>query len=229
MAGAPAYTPAAGAGAVYPGPAPTQGTDGVSVAALITGILGMGIIPIVLGILGLRRTGPGKQGGRGMAIAGLILGAIGVIVWIVVIAVLVWGIGQASSIYTDTQETLHTECEAGDLAACDTLYLVAPSGSEYEQFGRTCGDRGGSAGMCSTYTLDSDGDLVAPEPAVEDPGSSSADTYGDDPELDALWDACAAGDNQACDDLYMDSPFGSEYEEFGDTCGGRSDGSTFCS
>ena len=46
-------------------------------------------------------------------------------------------------------------------------------------------------------------------------------TYGDDPYLDRLWDACEAGDGQACDDLYLESPLGSGYEEFGDTCGDR--------
>jgi hypothetical protein len=45
--------------------------------------------------------------------------------------------------------------------------------------------------------------------------------YGDDPELDALYDSCKDGDMQACDDLYLQCPFGSEYEEFADTCGGR--------
>lgn len=45
--------------------------------------------------------------------------------------------------------------------------------------------------------------------------------YGDDAELDALWDACEDGDGQACDDLYFQSPFGSKYEAFGNTCGGR--------
>src|SRR5690606_4400453 len=62
------------------------------------------------------------------------------------------------------------------------------------------------------------------------PGSSTStgDSYGDDPALDALWDACEAGDGQACDDLYMDSPLGSEYEEFADTCGHRTDGGTYC-
>ena len=46
-------------------------------------------------------------------------------------------------------------------------------------------------------------------------------TYGDDPTLDALWDACEAGSGTACDDLYFDSEFGSEYEAFGFTCGNR--------
>jgi hypothetical protein len=43
--------------------------------------------------------------------------------------------------------------------------------------------------------------------------------YGDDPELDVLWDGCAVGDTVACDDLYFLSPVDSEYEWFGATCG----------
>ena len=50
---------------------------------------------------------------------------------------------------------------------------------------------------------------------------SGASSYGDDPELDALWDACEAGDDVACDDLYWESPLGSEYESFGLSCAGR--------
>lgn len=49
-------------------------------------------------------------------------------------------------------------------------------------------------------------------------------TYGDDPTMDALWDQCEAGDAAACDELYQVSPLDSEYERFGDTCGGRTDG-----
>ena len=50
-----------------------------------------------------------------------------------------------------------------------------------------------------------------------------------DATLDALWDGCEGGDMDACDELYSDSPFGSEYEDFGDSCGGRTDGGTWCS
>ncbi|WP_084106048.1 DUF4190 domain-containing protein [Demequina sp. NBRC 110056] len=46
-------------------------------------------------------------------------------------------------------------------------------------------------------------------------------TYGSDAYLDGLWDACEAGDDTACDDLYAESPFGSGYEAFGESCGGR--------
>lgn len=44
---------------------------------------------------------------------------------------------------------------------------------------------------------------------------------GDDPDLDALYNACAAGDGSACDQLFDEAPPGSEYEEFAGTCGGR--------
>jgi hypothetical protein len=43
--------------------------------------------------------------------------------------------------------------------------------------------------------------------------------YGDDPYLDELWDACEAGDQPACDDLYFASVAGSDYEWYGGTCG----------
>lgn len=63
-----------------------------------------------------------------------------------------------------------------------------------------------------------------------EPVSPNADGYGDDPYLDSLWDACEGGDMAACDELYMESPFGSEYEKFGDDCGsaGRSSFQIFC-
>lgn len=56
----------------------------------------------------------------------------------------------------------------------------------------------------------------------DDGGSSdgSTDGYGSDPDLDDLWDDCEDGDFEACDELWATSPFGSEYEEFGSTCGG---------
>ena len=43
-------------------------------------------------------------------------------------------------------------------------------------------------------------------------------TYGDDAYLDSLWDACAAGDAEACDQLYLESTPGTDYEWFGGTC-----------
>ena len=42
-------------------------------------------------------------------------------------------------------------------------------------------------------------------------------------QLDRLAEECDAGDFESCDDLYRESPLGSDYEYFGGTCGGRVD------
>jgi serine/threonine protein kinase len=46
---------------------------------------------------------------------------------------------------------------------------------------------------------------------------------GDDLELDQLAAECSAGLLDSCDDLYIESPIESGYEQFGGTCGARSD------
>jgi hypothetical protein len=61
-----------------------------------------------------------------------------------------------------------------------------------------------------------------------DSGSDGDGTYGSDSELDALYDACEEGDFEACDQLYLDSPSGSEYEEFADSCGNRNEPAGYC-
>lgn len=70
--------------------------------------------------------------------------------------------------------------------------------------------------------------VVVPDVSAPVGGSAAEGSYGDDPRLDDLWDQCAAGSGSACDDLYLESPFDSEYEEFGDTCGYRQDGGAWC-
>ena len=96
-------------------------------------------------------------------------------------------------------------CADGDYAGCDELYRRTPVGSEWEDFGSRCGNVNypETFGDCAN-TYD----------------SSSAFGYGEDPFLDALWDACAAGDSQACNLLYLRSASGSQYEEYGATCAG---------
>src|SRR3546814_9040926 len=73
------------------------------------------------------------------------------------------------------------------------------------------------------------GDDDADKPSDDGDDSSEGDgTYGSDPELDELCDACEDGDWEACDDLSMQSDVGSEYEEFGDTCGNRNEPAGLC-
>ncbi len=59
-------------------------------------------------------------------------------------------------------------------------------------------------------------------------GSGGEGSYGSDPDLDELYDACTEGDFASCDQLYLDSPSGSDYETYGDTCGDRNEPSGFC-
>ena len=63
--------------------------------------------------------------------------------------------------------------------------------------------------------------LNAPEEVPEEIAFVGPLTYGDDPELDALWDQCEAGEGSACDQLWELAPVDSEYERFGITCGER--------
>ena len=55
---------------------------------------------------------------------------------------------------------------------------------------------------------------------------SSDDQAAFDEIVDAYRSDCADGDMLSCDLLYLSSPFGSDDEEFGATCGGRTDGSS---
>ena len=104
-------------------------------------------------------------------------------------------------------------CAGEDWQACDELYLEADVNSEYEVFGDTCGYRTLDAFTCQD---EYGGSVTAAPPLGGDPRAPSAD-----PELDALWDACAAEDWVACDRLYFESEPDSDYEFFGATCGTR--------
>ncbi|GEM_PF-2362458 len=108
--------------------------------------------------------------------------------------------------YGDNAEldALWDQCDQGDGAACDELYWTSPSGSAYESFGNTCGNRMDSAPFSCA-----DGQSASADPVG---------AYGEDPTLDTLYDECSLGDYGACDTLYWDAPLGSQYEAYGSTC-----------
>ena len=66
--------------------------------------------------------------------------------------------------------------------------------------------------------------VPAPAPTQQPTG------LGTDAAMDLLANACFNGTMQACDDLYDQSPAGSAYETYGDTCAGRQPAATnrFC-
>lgn len=109
-------------------------------------------------------------------------------------------LGEGDSLFEpatdDELQALYDSCAAGELADCDQLYLSAPFGSDFEEFGSTCG--GTSDPMYGGCTGD----------------------FGMDIDLDALATECEAGDMDACDTLYFSSEYGSDLEAIADTCGG---------
>lgn len=209
---APATDPNAAA-MPYSGAAqPTSPTDPFAIVSLATGVLGMGVIPLVFGILSLRRTGPGKRGGHGLALAGTILGGIGLLGWIVV-GTLVGIAVHAANVAEDERQATMQEyadgCRDSDMDDCDLLALYADPGTDEEELAHTCNGLGDRDEYITCVLLQLELDTPS--------------AYGDDAELDGFYDACAAGDMTACDDLYDAAPYtqgDSVYRDFGDTCGG---------
>jgi hypothetical protein len=113
-------------------------------------------------------------------------------------------------------DALYASCDRGDMTACDALYRQAPRGSDYQDFGDTCGGRNDPGSFCT--------EIYGPTA----PGASPAalvtakdNAPGDDPHLDALYESCRAGSGGACDDLASEAAQGTVYEQYGLTCGRR--------
>lgn len=159
----------------------------------------------------------------------VILGVVGLLIVLAIVAVVlvvnrVKDVIEDVGVYgTDSQlDALWDRCANEDWQACDDLFIQSPVDSVYEDFGDTCGNRQASGtGVYCTEAFGAD-------TSGQDDSAGEPFTYGDDAYLDGLWDACEGGDMQSCDDLFFDSPFDSEYEEFGDTCGGRTEGGPSC-
>jgi len=100
-------------------------------------------------------------------------------------------------------------CSDGNYWACDGLfeldYYLPIIGGQYTDFGATCGDKVGVIeDWCAVYF-----DTQIPI------------SYGDDPNLDALYDECSQGNGDSCDLLYFASwkSDDDEYFQFAATCG----------
>ena len=96
-------------------------------------------------------------------------------------------------------DALAEECFDGDPSSCDDLYRDSDVGSDYEEYGGTCGGRTGSGQLGGCH-----------------------ERYPD-PDFAELRRECGGGDDAACDELYLLSPDRSLDEEYGSTCGGRSE------
>jgi hypothetical protein len=81
----PPPPPLAQYGSGYPS-APRR-SNGPAIASLVLGIVGCvpfisGLLAIILGIIGIRKTRDPAVGGKGMAIAGIILGILSILSWV---------------------------------------------------------------------------------------------------------------------------------------------------
>lgn len=159
------------------------------------------------------RRDPRSRTKFGPALAGIlagvlfIVGAVAVVFWILNDSTVSSASGTTYG-SDPVLDQLWDECALGDMQACDTLYYDSPLDSDYQEFGGRCGTADSeSAGWCATEI----------QPTLP----STAAAPGTSVELDFLWEACAEGDFQACDDLYFEAPVGSFYEAFGASCGDR--------
>lgn len=85
-----------------PAPPMPPATNGMAVAALVCGILGIFVLAMVFGYIGRRQIDEsyGRYGGRGMATAGIVLGWIGLVIfvlWVVVIIAVLAAASHSSS------------------------------------------------------------------------------------------------------------------------------------
>jgi len=119
-------------------------------------------------------------------------------------------------------DALWDACADEDWAACDDLYRQATRGTAYWNFGDTCG------GAWDANTTDWCVDAMTGGATGDDEFDDSGITEAQRIWFEALASACGAGDWDACDLLYMESPSGSSYEHFGTTCGGAGDGTFWC-
>lgn len=76
---------------------PARPTDGLAIAALITGILGLGLVPLILGIVSLKKIKKTGAGGRALAIAGIVLGALELVAWGIFVIIIIVAAATAGS------------------------------------------------------------------------------------------------------------------------------------
>jgi hypothetical protein len=102
-------------------PVPTPGTNGLAIAALCCGLVGIfpiaAIVAIVLGAVALNQLHSRIQQGRGMAVTGIVLGVLWLLGWVVLFVAAVVTSGPertASGAVTQTTDAYVEDLEAGD-------------------------------------------------------------------------------------------------------------------
>ena len=89
-----------GYGGPYAPPPGPQKSNGLAIGSLVTGLLGLivpflGIVGVILGIFGLRKTRDPSVGGKGLAIAGISIGGASVLLFLCAFSVLLPALSRA--------------------------------------------------------------------------------------------------------------------------------------
>lgn len=105
---------------------PRPATDGVSIAALVTGVFGLGPVAVVLGLIGVRRTRGGARSGRGLAVAGIVLGGVGTLVWAALAALGIGTVLASRPLPSDVQRPV--TARAVQLVTGNCLAQLPPDG-----------------------------------------------------------------------------------------------------
>jgi len=124
------------------GPRPT---DGFAVASLVTGVLGLGAVPLALGIVALQRVRRSGAAGHGMAVAGVVLGAVSLVAGLVLaVAFALGAVAGITEIVRSTSSAASAPADPSrvlieDLTAGDCLDVGDPHDSDAVQ-AVECGD-----------------------------------------------------------------------------------------
>jgi hypothetical protein len=147
------YGPGGGSGYQYPQQG--QQNSGLATAALWLGILGgWGIINLVVSIMAINETGPGKKAGRNKAVIGLCLTLVWAVIWVgIVFAV-----------------TSHTKSVAATAAPSSSIVATAGGGASAAATG---------AGGGATDIPTGEGSLTSSDPGCQ-AAQTAFDTYSKD-------------------------------------------------
>jgi type II secretory pathway pseudopilin PulG len=176
-----------------------SGTSGMAIAALTTGVIGVPIVPIVLGIKGrreIRRSGGALSGGW-MAVAGIVLGTLqllvipAIIMAVAIPTFLAQKQGATATLAKANLKQVATAIEscaatnpAGSFAGCDATKLTTIEPAVGQQLS-ACGQPGGA---CVTIRPDGSGYTIT---AMDSGTSTTTFTQTFDGTTGALTRTCS--------------------------------------
>lgn len=132
-----------------------------------------------------------------------------------VVVALLAGLGLASAFLPADETTASGSAATADANGATTVAGGTTASTAVGATATTTASGGATTAIASPTTA------TAP---TTDAADFVPQFYGDDPMLDALYDSCDSGFLDECDELWVTSAVGSDYEFVGDSCGGHTFG-----